>query len=136
MHVTNRLPAAATPSSPAARRNALMAGMPPLEILHTSRASQCQSSYDYVSNHISKMPGGLNPPPEVLLSWPAPNFINPERHPDTLLYISCIWGPITIIMLFVRMWVRLIQQRNAGWDDWLMVAATVSGLRRCVFTTR
>jgi hypothetical protein len=79
------------------------------------------------------MPGGLNPPPDVLLSFPPPNFINPEKHPATLLWIACILGPITVIMLFLRMCVRGIHQRNTGWDDWLMVAATVSELRRCAF---
>jgi hypothetical protein len=72
------------------------------------------------------MPGGLNPPLEVILSWPKPNFIDPETKPDSLLLIACICGPITVSLLFVRLWVRILHQRNPGWDDWLMLVATVS----------
>ena len=74
------------------------------------------------------MPGGLNPPLEVILSWPAPNFVNPETKGNTLVLIACIWGPLTIVLLFVRLWVRIFHQRNPGWDDWLMLAAIVSQL--------
>lgn len=72
------------------------------------------------------MPGGLHAPIEVLLSFPAPNFVNPETRPNTVLFIACIGGPITVLLLFVRLWVRIFHQRNPGWDDWLMLVATVS----------
>jgi hypothetical protein len=71
------------------------------------------------------MPGGLYAPPEVMLTWPTPNLVNPEMRPNTLLYLGCVLGPVTVIMLCVRLWVRIRLQRNPGWDDWLMVAATV-----------
>ncbi|KAH7412092.1 hypothetical protein DE146DRAFT_265919 [Phaeosphaeria sp. MPI-PUGE-AT-0046c] len=71
------------------------------------------------------MPGGLHPPIEVMLSWPRPNFIDPETKPNSLLFIACVLGPLTIILLFVRLWVRIFHQRNPGWDDWLMLVATL-----------
>lgn len=33
--------------------------------------------------------------------------------------------PITFFAIFARLWVRFRLQRNAGWDDWLMVIALV-----------
>ena len=71
------------------------------------------------------MPGGIHPPLDQFSKWPAPNYINPDTRPDTILYVACIVGPITFFMLMTRLWVRVYHQRNAGWDDWLMVAATV-----------
>lgn len=47
-----------------------------------------------------------------------------------MLLVSCIWGPITVALLFARLWVRIFHQRNPGWDDWLMLAAIVRESRR------
>jgi hypothetical protein len=60
------------------------------------------------------------------LSWPRPNFVDPETRPNTMLIAACICGPITVGLLLARLWVRIFHQRNPGWDDWLMLAATVS----------
>ncbi|KAH8711824.1 hypothetical protein GQ44DRAFT_432071 [Phaeosphaeriaceae sp. PMI808] len=71
------------------------------------------------------MPGGLNIPIEVVLSWPKQNRINPETRPAAMTWINCICGPITIMMLLARLWVRIFHQKKSGWDDWLMVAGTI-----------
>ncbi|KAI8931084.1 hypothetical protein NX059_012095 [Plenodomus lindquistii] len=71
------------------------------------------------------MPGGIHPPPEVIHSWPKPNYVNPETRPDTVLILACIMGPITVGMLLARLWVRIMIQKRPGWDDWIMLAATV-----------
>ncbi|KAF1941081.1 hypothetical protein EJ02DRAFT_378570, partial [Clathrospora elynae] len=71
------------------------------------------------------MPGGLHPPLAAILAFPTPNYINPETRPDIPLLLACILGPITILMLFLRLWVRIFHQRNPGWDDWLMLAASI-----------
>ena len=39
--------------------------------------------------------------------------------------LAAIFTPITIFVVFARLWVRFRLQRNAGIDDWLMVAALV-----------
>ncbi|KAH7384004.1 hypothetical protein BKA66DRAFT_570191 [Pyrenochaeta sp. MPI-SDFR-AT-0127] len=70
------------------------------------------------------MPGGLNAPLEVILAWPKPNYVNPETRPNTILVLACVWGPLTLILVLARLWVRIFHQRNPGWDDWLMLAAT------------
>lgn len=74
------------------------------------------------------MPGGIHAPLSVIATWPKPNFVNPEKRPNTILLIAFIGGPITIALMLVRLWVRIIHQRAPGWDDWMMVAASVSDL--------
>ena len=69
------------------------------------------------------MPGGIHPPISQLLQWPTPNYIDPSTRPKYVLAFSCIIGPISIALLIARLWVRLRIQRNAGWDDWLMLAS-------------
>jgi hypothetical protein len=71
------------------------------------------------------MVGLRTPPLEVWLNWPRPNYIDPITKPKYVLVLSCILGPISIVMLLARLWVRLRIQRSAGWDDWLMLAAWV-----------
>jgi hypothetical protein len=39
--------------------------------------------------------------------------------------IAYVLSPITFFIVFARLWVRFRLQRNAGVDDWLMVAALV-----------
>jgi hypothetical protein len=99
-------------------------------LLISLRQLSC-AGHDIVLYYI-KMPGGLHPPLEVLLSWPAPNFINPQTKPNTITILACILGPVTVGMLLARLWVRIFHQRKPGWDDWLMLAAIVSSSQdRC-----
>ncbi|KAH3968205.1 hypothetical protein HBH98_070930 [Parastagonospora nodorum] len=69
------------------------------------------------------MPGGIQPPIEELLSWPVPNYIDPPTKSKYILIVACVLGPISIILLLARLWVRIRLQRNAGLDDWLMLAS-------------
>ncbi|CAA9962558.1 hypothetical protein PTMSG1_05932 [Pyrenophora teres f. maculata] len=71
------------------------------------------------------MTGGLHAPIEVTASWPKPNYVNPEMRPNTIIIMAYILGPITVMMLLIRLWVRIFHQRCPGWDDWLMLAATI-----------
>ena len=72
------------------------------------------------------MPGGIHPPIEVLLSWPAPNYVDPVTRPKVATIFACIFGPLTIFLLLARLWIRFRVQRNTGLDDWLMLIASVS----------
>jgi hypothetical protein len=72
------------------------------------------------------MPGGIQIPLVQWLLWPRPNYINPERKSPYVLIVSCVLGPISIAILFARLWVRVRLQRDAGLDDWLMLASLVS----------
>lgn len=71
------------------------------------------------------MPGGPNPPLSVIASWPPPNHVNPEGRGRVTSNIAFVLTPITFFIVFSRLWVRFYMQRNAGWDDWLMVVALV-----------
>lgn len=72
------------------------------------------------------MPGGVPPPIEVILSWPVPNYDDPVTRPKAMPVLAGILGFFTLTLFLARLWVRIKMQRNAGLDDWLMVAAMVS----------
>jgi hypothetical protein len=71
------------------------------------------------------MPGGIQPPVDQWLKWPLPNYNDPPTRPLYVLLCACILGPISFAFLFARLWVRIRLQRNAGLDDWLMLASFV-----------
>ncbi|KAL3481373.1 hypothetical protein BJX99DRAFT_253677 [Aspergillus californicus] len=62
------------------------------------------------------------PPPEVIASWPEPNYINPSYQGHQLLVVGIILLITSSTILGLRLWVRLRMKRSAGWDDWIMVA--------------
>ena len=67
--------------------------------------------------------GGLHPPPEVLLSWPKPNHINPEDRGWSSSIVLLVFLGITFLVYTARMWARLGLGKNAGLDDTLMTIA-------------
>ncbi|KAJ4350083.1 uncharacterized protein N0V89_008704 [Didymosphaeria variabile] len=71
------------------------------------------------------MPGGIHPPLSVVLSWPTPNYVGPVTRPKVATILACVLGPLTMLLLFARLWVRIRIQQHAGLDDWLMIAASV-----------
>jgi hypothetical protein len=67
--------------------------------------------------------GGVHPPPEVLLSWPVPNYVNPEvRGWESSIILIIVLG-LTFLVYIGRMWARLVVAKNAGMDDILMSVA-------------
>jgi hypothetical protein len=74
------------------------------------------------------MPGGIHPPLSVILSWPTPNYIDPITRPNITTVLACVFGPVTILLIFARLWVRIRLQQNAALDDWLMIAASVGAI--------
>ncbi|KAF9892322.1 hypothetical protein FE257_002099 [Aspergillus nanangensis] len=66
-----------------------------------------------------------NAPPEVVESWPKPNYENPDYQGPQLLIVGVILVTISVIVVALRLWVRLYMKTTAGWDDWLMVVALV-----------
>jgi len=72
------------------------------------------------------MPGGYHPPPSVVASWPAPNYIDPPLYSRSNPVVTvCVLGIISVLVVGARMVARFKIQRNAGIDDWLMLAALV-----------
>ncbi len=66
-----------------------------------------------------------NPPPDLVASWPAPNYTNPETRGPALIIVELLAVSISTICLGLRLYVRVRIVRSVGWDDWLMVGATV-----------
>ncbi|CAI6336433.1 unnamed protein product [Periconia digitata] len=67
--------------------------------------------------------GGINPPPEVLLSWPAPNYANPVTHDWSGAIVLIVLLSLTIGVFGARLCARLLISKNAGLDDILISAA-------------
>jgi hypothetical protein len=67
----------------------------------------------------------LLPPLSVILDWPSSNYNDPVTRSKAVLVTSCVLGAVMIGVVGARMWARFIIQRNAGMDDWIMVAAMV-----------
>ena len=66
-----------------------------------------------------------SPPPEVLASWPTPNYTSPETRGPALVIVEILALCIGTIFLGLRMYVRVPILRSVDWDDWLMVAGAV-----------
>jgi hypothetical protein len=65
------------------------------------------------------------PPPEVVAQWPKINLVNPETRGAGLMVIELTLLPIAMIVVFLRMWVRIVWLRKSWYDDYLMILAMV-----------
>lgn len=65
------------------------------------------------------------PPPEVLASWPTPNYTNPQKQGPTLLIVELTTLSIALICLVLRLYSRKMRYNKLALDDWLMIAAAV-----------
>jgi hypothetical protein len=59
-------------------------------------------------------------PISILLSFPKPNYIDPETRGWTGSVIMIIAITVTIAVFTARIWARTIVSRNFGLDDFLM----------------
>jgi len=71
------------------------------------------------------MPGGINPPLEVIQSWPKPS-LNPETVGWGVVVAMVILYAFALGVVVARLWARFAIQRNAGIDDIFIVLAMVS----------
>ncbi|OCL09635.1 hypothetical protein AOQ84DRAFT_397291 [Glonium stellatum] len=67
------------------------------------------------------------PPPEVIASWPVPDYTNPISRGPTLLIVELTILPVALICVALRLYVRYFMVRKTWWDDWLMVVAAIFG---------
>ena len=65
------------------------------------------------------------PPPEVLKTWPKPNYVNPDTRGPALIIVELTLLPIAIICVALRLWIRIGWLHKGWWDDWLMVVAVI-----------
>ncbi|CUS11174.1 unnamed protein product [Tuber aestivum] len=67
-----------------------------------------------------------NPPPEVYLSWPAPNYVDPETRGPMLIVVPAVLVVISFLIVVLRLYTRFVLIRSPGPDDWLIGASTVN----------
>lgn len=72
------------------------------------------------AEHLFKRGGGLHPTPEVIKSWPRPNYINPEQRGWEAPIVLLVFLGITVAVYIARMWARLAISKNGGIDDILI----------------
>ena len=71
------------------------------------------------------MPGGIIVPLSVIASWPSPNYVDPVHHGWGLLTATVLITALSLFVVCARLWARAVLLRNAGIDDWMIVAAIV-----------
>ncbi|KAI8717541.1 hypothetical protein NCS52_00830300 [Fusarium sp. LHS14.1] len=69
-----------------------------------------------------------NPPPEVMATWPHPNYDNPDHRGPALLIVEVSIMSVAVLTLLARLYVRIFKVNKSGLDDWLMLAAMVFGI--------
>lgn len=62
-------------------------------------------------------------PPEVIASWPAPNYVDPETRGPGLVVASTLLASLGILMVAARLYSRFLITKAAGFDDALIVLA-------------
>ena len=70
-----------------------------------------------------------HPPLDVILSWPEPNYVNPETRGNALLIVNIIFLVLCFITAAARLWARLRILHSAGVDDLLITIAMVRLLK-------
>ncbi|KAF7941159.1 hypothetical protein BELL_0186g00100 [Botrytis elliptica] len=65
------------------------------------------------------------PSPEILASWPVPNYDDPITRGYGVLTVTAILLPLVLSIIFIRLYTRLVMSKSFGLDDWLILAAVL-----------
>lgn len=65
------------------------------------------------------------PPPEILATWPAPNYVNPVTRGNAVLIVNVSLFAVALLVIIIRLYTRLRISKSFGLDDWLITAAMV-----------
>lgn len=63
------------------------------------------------------------PSPEIIATWPAPNYVDPETRGNTVLVVNVVLFPVTLFIILIRLYTRLRISKSFGLDDWLILVA-------------
>ncbi|RMZ69388.1 integral membrane [Pyrenophora seminiperda CCB06] len=63
------------------------------------------------------------PPLDVLLSWPTPNYRNPETRGPALIIVNAIFITLVILTVSARLYTRIVIKRWFGIDDVFILLA-------------
>lgn len=70
-------------------------------------------------------------PIEVIATWPAGNYLNPQTRGNTLIIVNIILMSLVTFVVFLRLYVRVYLLRWFGIDDLFIIVALVSLGERC-----
>lgn len=65
------------------------------------------------------------PPLSIILSWPAPNYTNPQTRGDALLIVMIIFSILVFLAVTGRLYTRIFVKKWFGWDDAMIVLAFI-----------
>jgi hypothetical protein len=66
------------------------------------------------------------PPPEVMATWPEPNYVDPVRRGNESIIIQAVLVALVTLFVSIRLYARLvITKAGIGLDDVLIVMAAV-----------
>lgn len=65
------------------------------------------------------------PPPEVLASWPAPNYDDPHTQGPASVIVNVIFITLVVVTVGLRMYCRAFVRRWFGLDDVMILLAMV-----------
>jgi hypothetical protein len=65
----------------------------------------------------------------VIVTWPVPNYVDPERRPKEILIASFLFLFLATLIVGLRVWTRVTIRRFVGADDFLVIFALVSTSR-------
>ena len=66
------------------------------------------------------------PPPEVMATWPEPNYVNPVRRGNESIIIQAVLVALVTLFVSIRLYARLvITKAGIGLDDVLIVISAV-----------
>lgn len=57
------------------------------------------------------------PPPQVIASWPKPNYDNPVTQGPALIVTTVLFGILTLLIFSARLYTRFFVTRAPGVDD-------------------
>ena len=72
------------------------------------------------------MPGGIHPPPQVIASWPTPNYENPQTQGPALMAVTILLSAVGVFTVGARLYSRIAITKVPGLDDALAVISLVS----------
>lgn len=63
------------------------------------------------------------PSPEIIASWPVPNYVDSETRGNGVLIVNTVLFTIALSVIVIRIYTRLRISKSFGLDDWLILAA-------------
>ena len=87
--------------------------------------SHASVSVRSIARGVSNMKDFTRPPLKVALTWPEPNYVNPEKNGEYLAPATIVLTSITVLIVLGRLWSRAVITRQFGPDDWSVSLAMV-----------